>query len=307
MSQGFIHSRLALGMVGITLCLLALAFHLDVLPSQRSTTLAARAALCEAVAISSTPLVARGDFLALEDVLEGLVAREVTLRSAAIRRADGEIYAQAGSHASHWKELPGQGSTESQVRVPIRTGITAWGQIEFCFQPVSPLGSGTTDLGPWLMLFAFMGGGGYTAYRGYLAGSVLPGSSAVDPTGAAINALPHGVLLLDAAERVVLVNHWLAQKLGVRPERLIGRQVSDLAWMLGELDASALPWRQTARNGRSREGQPLTLRDTRGRACPLQATCLPLSNGHGPGNILVALADAVNASATVAQPAGSAG
>jgi hypothetical protein len=110
--------RVVLGLVGLTVSLVMLAFMLGVVPDRASAVREGRAALAEAIALHSTVAVMSTHVQHLEADYKLLADRNADLLSLALRRQDGQILVATGDHADHWQEMGGIPGDEEP----------AWGQ-----------------------------------------------------------------------------------------------------------------------------------------------------------------------------------
>src|SRR3954471_8015596 len=84
-------SRIAVGLVFLLVSVLWLAISIGIVPSERTATMAGRAKLCEAIAVSSSVFVERNDVTALDATLRATIARDPDVLSAAVRGSDKRV------------------------------------------------------------------------------------------------------------------------------------------------------------------------------------------------------------------------
>src|SRR4249920_1731832 len=105
----------SLGLASLISSVLLLAFYLDIVPDQIGAVRVGRAALAEAIAASTSTFASQSDAARIQATLNFVVERNGDLLSAAVRKADGAVVAEAGNHSKNWQDLPGPISIESQV------------------------------------------------------------------------------------------------------------------------------------------------------------------------------------------------
>ena len=119
-------TRFNLGLICLTISVWLLAFTFGMLPDREGAVVDGRVALAENVALHCSLLASRNDSQTMETSLKGMVGRNRTVRSAAIRRPDGSLLVSVGSHTRHWRLPAKSPSTKSQMRVPILAGEQEW-------------------------------------------------------------------------------------------------------------------------------------------------------------------------------------
>ena len=129
--------RVVLGLVGLTVSLVMLAFLLGIVPDRASAVREGRAALAEAIAVHSTSVVMTTDVQRLETDFKLLADRNADLLSLALRRQDGGALVATEDHADHWQDMSGEYSKDTQVLVPIWAGERKWGQLELRFKALN--------------------------------------------------------------------------------------------------------------------------------------------------------------------------
>jgi hypothetical protein len=132
-------ARLSFGLVSLIVSLV-LAFDLffGVLPTRFETRREVRNALASSMGVQVATLLERDDRAAVESAFAKTLEREREIVSLALRRADGELVAQAGGHERHWSAPPAGKSTINHVRLPLYAGTAAWGDLELSFAPLDP-------------------------------------------------------------------------------------------------------------------------------------------------------------------------
>src|SRR5688572_13405050 len=93
--------RLSFSAALMTASLLLLADLIGLVPDSRAWTLEARQRICESIAVQLSIAATRSDTDLVKQTLDVFVERSPDVRSAALRRADGEIFSATPDHAKH--------------------------------------------------------------------------------------------------------------------------------------------------------------------------------------------------------------
>ena len=201
--------RVVLGLSGLTVSLVMLAFYLGVIPDKANVMRKGRASLAEAIAVHSTAFVMSDDFQRLEADLNLMAERNVDLLSLSLRRSDGWSLVSTGDHDIHWQSMDGEYSKNTQVMVPIWAGEHKWGQLELRFEALNAGGLRGVIENPLVRLVVFMGVLCFAAFYFYM-GKVLrhldPSKAIPGRVRAALDTLAGGLLVLDHKEQIVLAN-----------------------------------------------------------------------------------------------------
>lgn len=246
--------RLALGVVSLLLCLMmGLDILLGLTPDRHQDAVRIRTRIAESLAIQLTALMQNRDPQSMSDLLYELLGRDKELISVAVRRDDGPLVAVAGPHQAQWQLPRDAPSTITEIRVPLDANGRHWGDVEMTFTPVRP-----TSLSGWLadpvlrafIIFTLAGAGLVYLYLRRALQYLDPGAAVPQRVRAAFDTLQEAVILLDAEQRVVLVNREFAQ---LHPEAgrvEMGKPVASLAWLCADLgtDQEEWPWQVVARS-----------------------------------------------------------
>jgi PAS domain S-box-containing protein len=283
-------TRIVLGQVSLLVSTLMVAVMLGMVPDPRAQVLEARAKFCEAVTIGCSALAARGETEALKATLHGFVARDGDIRSAAVRRADGEYVAIVGDHEKAWRETAAGSAADGRVYVPIWQRDKQWGTVEVRFTPIR---TGFLRR-PAVALILFTGSVTFILYAFYLKKVLqhLDPSKAVPPrVRSALDTLVEGLLVLDDRERIVLANQSFADIAAQQPDQLLGRNVNTLPWV-ADGSEPAKPWADALRTGEPQRNVMMRLTDSLGRCRTFVANSSPVQ-GHDGKNlgVMVSLED----------------
>src|SRR4029077_11675155 len=88
----------SLGLASLISSVLLVAFYLNIVPDRISAIRMGRAALAEAIAASTSTFASEADPAHIQATLNFVVERNADLLSAAVRKSDGVVIAQAGDH-----------------------------------------------------------------------------------------------------------------------------------------------------------------------------------------------------------------
>ena len=245
--------RITVGLTCLSASVLLVAVFIGMFPDRRGAVLDGRRKLCEAIAINSSILVSANDVARLNTVLTAVVERDEDLLSAGIRRPNGNLEIEVGSHQDLWKEMNSETSYEEQLQVPLRAGKTMWGMVELRFQPLGQTGTMGALTSPIVLLVIFCSCGSFVVFMIYL-GKMLqnldPSQAVPRRVRSALDTLAEGLLVIDKNERIVLANQALGTWVAKDPSKLLGRKISDLAWVDDKGESlDEYPWSQTVKEG----------------------------------------------------------
>src|SRR4051794_15428876 len=255
------------------------------IPDRLNALSLGRAALAEAIAVSTSNSVNQSDLVQAQSTLSFIVERNPDLVSAALRKADGEIVAVVGDHASQWRSLPGSYSTDSQVQVPILNGSERWGQLELRLKRLTAPGLIGVFKDPRVEMIAFVVSVSFIGFYLYL-GRVL---RELDPSRAipgrvrtALDTMMEGLLVVDPKGYIVLANQAFADIVSQTPDELIGQPADSLTWTDlrgGLLPAQAYPWAEAVRVGTPQRGGRVAFKGSEGKLHSFIVNASPVLSG----------------------------
>ena len=114
-----VKDRVVIGLVGLTVSLIMLAFLLGIVPDRARAVREGRTVLAEAIAVHSTSAVLSTDIQRLETDFKLMTDRNPDLQSLALRRHDGGTLVATANHVAHWQDMNDEYSKDTQVLVPI--------------------------------------------------------------------------------------------------------------------------------------------------------------------------------------------
>ena len=284
--------RLAVGAAGIVSSLLLVAVLAGVVPDHRQRAAQGRAELCEAIAVYSSAMLARGDVASMQSALAAVAEHNRQIQSVGIRRTDGVLLGSSGDHQTHWQGDIEDKSTVDQVRVPLIAAGQPWGRVEVAFQPLA--GSGPLAMlgEAWLGLPMTMGaacGLVFLLYLGRMLKQLDPSAAVPGRVREALDALAESLLLVDHKGVVRFANRVFGDLVGTDPERLVGQPIGRLPWIrpAGAADAAdaaspaLLPWEISQREGSAQVGAMLELTAADGSVRTLNVSCSPVLGPMG--------------------------
>jgi PAS domain S-box-containing protein len=290
--------RVVLGLVGITVSLVMLAFMLGLVPERASAVREGRAALAEAIALHCTLAVKSPQIQHLEDDFKLLTERNADLLSLALRRQDGQILVATQNHAENWQDMGSEYSIDRQVQVPIWGQGDKWGRLELRFKVLDPGGIMGVVQNPMVRTLGFVGLLCFFAFSFYL-GKVLrqldPSKAIPERVRSALDTLAGGLLVLDREEQIVLANKSFAALLGKTPDGLLGYRAGDLPWTDTEgkeLEKADRPWVQAIERCEAQTHRMLRLRHPDHGWFTFSVNCSPvLGAGAKYAGVLVSFDD----------------
>ncbi len=280
--------RISAGLVAVTASILLGLDLLGLVPIDRGRGLEARIVFCETLAAQVAAVSARGDLGPLRETLRMTLERNDEVRSIGLREPSGHLLVAVGDHTGLWDPELDSGSTPTHVRIPVIAQGQPWGEVEVRFDP---LGAGGGLLGrllsdPMLRLIVPLGLLSLVAYAGFMGRTLrYLDPSAVVPARVqkALDVMAEGVMIVDEQETIVLANAALAQRLGEKPEALLGVEASRLRWRK-ENDrglAEPYPWTTALEDWLTTTGTPMQLEDDDGEIVDFTVNASPVLDGWG--------------------------
>ena len=289
---------IAFGQVSLLVSLVLVAIFLGIVPDRLGAVRQGRAALGETVAASGTALIARGDARQLESMLRLIVERNADLRSVAVRKATGESIATIGDHGAHWTLKPGEASSDSQLQVPLWSANQRWGQVELRFQSLTASGWWGMLTDERILLVLFIAAGSFLFFYLYLGKALRdldPSRAVPERVRSALDTLAEGLLVIDLNGHIVLANQSFAVLVGRSADALLGRSVTDLAWLRTDgtaLQPESLPWVSALATGVPQRNAMIKLRDGEDKQRSFLVNCSPvLGSGGRHGGVLISFDD----------------
>ena len=290
--------RVVLGLSGIIISLIMLATYLGIIPDSVSAIRTGRASLAEAIAVHSTAMVMKNDTKGLRNDFDLMAGRNSDLLSLGLRRTEGGAVHATPDHETHWKDMGGKYSNESQVMVPIWNGEEKWGSLELRFDPLNKPGIIGMLNTPMIRMLLFMWLGCFIIFYFYL-GKVL---SLLDPSKAvpgrvrtALDTMAEGLLVVDHKEQIVLANQAFATMIGKPSDKLLGYKAGALPWMDQdgkEIEKEQRPWVEAIKQGEVKKNTTLQLVLPNKQRLIFKVNCSPvLGSGKKYAGVLISFDD----------------
>ncbi|MBC8354512.1 MAG: diguanylate cyclase [Planctomycetes bacterium] len=261
MTRISISFRIAICLALLSLCGVLLARVAGLFPDTQEIRLKGRVSLCESLAINCSMLANRQDFRGIEKNLKAFVLRNEDVRSAALRRGDGEVLVQVGDHTAYWLGTSDGRSTDAQIYVPIAAEDRHWGNVEVAFQNMASVGSTTQWMSPFVEFAIFITACNAALFIFWLRRVLMhldPSRVMPQRVRSALDTLAEGLLVLDSDGRIVMANKSFLSTVGQEPAQLQGRIASELPWT-GEQQVEEHPWHESMRENSPCVGVPLQL------------------------------------------------
>ncbi len=278
-------ARLALGLVSLAVTVLLLSdIALNLVPNQADMHRKIRESTSERLAVQIASLLQMQEWDTLRLTLNESVARDKDILSLAVRQQGGKILFSAGDHLRYWTpETDGQ-STLTHVRVPINDKGTHWGDVEISYRPVTP-----QTLKEWLQiplvaLALVVAPLTFLAFYLYVRRALQyldPASAVPDRVRIAFDVLAEGVVVVDRAGNIMLSNKAFHSLHPTASVALMGKPLSQLAWLIDPQVAADSPWEAAMRNHAIISGHHLTLTQPDGSICDVIVNAAPILDGPG--------------------------
>jgi len=239
--------RISLGLVMLTITMLLISDALGLVPDTKRAELNARKVIAESIAIQLSDDIAERKLNRVERLLSTVVLRNDDILSAAVRMGEGKLIAQFGGHENYWTLEHDANSTPEQIRVPIFNGSARWGAIELSFKPLAGMGDIFSKGSSFYTVILFMALVGFIAYMMFLKRTLSelnPDSVIPDRVRKALDTLAESLLIIDTDNRIIFSNSNFAAKVGLSPQKLVGKPSSSFEWELepDENGSTELPW-----------------------------------------------------------------
>lgn len=279
--------RLSLGLISIVLALLvALDALLGLTPPQIQAARELRKSLAEALAVQAATLIQVGAAETLVRTLDEVAARNPQIESIGVRQAGGRLLAHTERHVELWRPPVGNGSTLTQVRVPLLLASGAWGEVEVVFAPQDEGGVLSALDHPTFLTALLVGVIGFALFYLYLRHSLVqmhPARAIPERVRQAFDTLPDGVAVLDHGGRVVLVNRAFRRLHPAAAHDFTGAQLSTQAWLAAGLSPgwTTHPWSRCLADGAATAAQLLQIPQPEGHPLRAVVRCAPIHDDQG--------------------------
>jgi diguanylate cyclase (GGDEF)-like protein len=278
-------SRVAVGLCSLMIaCVLIVDFVVGVMPDQRALLRQLRERISEQVAMQVVGAVGSGDPRAVHRLLPQILDKDPELVSLGIRRSDGQLAAQAGPHASHWGPSSAGRSDLDHVAVVLNLNDQRWGELELSFKPHMSQSAWSWLTEPRVFLVLILGVGGFVLFTLYLRRVfhyLDPSAVIPDRVRAAFDGFAEGVMVVDAAGRIILANASLRRWVEREGTSLHGQRIQNIPWLRGSLpqDAREYPWMRAMALNAPQKGEHLEFPQESGGSIRTVVNCSPIQEG----------------------------
>ncbi|MCA9061340.1 MAG: PAS domain-containing protein, partial [Planctomycetaceae bacterium] len=278
--------RIVVGLISLTVSSLLIASLIGLIPNSTDTANEKRRAFCETTAVSFTTVASYMSREDMQDALQVIADSEPDVQSIGVRRADGELLIQVGTHADGWMSNGETPTVANEFIVAVMSADSRWGQLEVRFAPVrGPFG---IPLRSDLLLAVFVAISllfGFSFYLRRVLQHLNPSRVIPPRVREALDALAEGLLVVDNSCRIVLANRAFATHVGRTFEALIGGKVAGLGFVLADNETQTqgrVPWEVTLKDAVSLRGV-LMKRRTEGSDDhnTFSVSCVPIHDERG--------------------------
>lgn len=272
-------ARISLGLIALAVSLVLIADLLvGFLPDEARWSERAQLHSAEALAIQVGVIADNAD--ALNRTLRAVVSRDPTMLCVGLRDGNGQLVAVGGEHEKHWRPLLTDKPEKGRFSIPMYRNTALWGNLEIVYraaqQPVwaTYLGSPSIKTAAVLVTLGMLA---FFLYLRRVLQHLDPASVVPERVRMAFDVLTEGVMVLDGAGRVVLVNDAFT-KLMLTESTVIGRRPSEIASLAANMDADPKnhPWSLAIKEGSPTLGHGLEINQPDGTKRRLIVNCAPI-------------------------------
>ena len=278
-------ARVSLGLTSLVVSMLLMAdLVFGLLPDPNNQLRQLRARTAENMAIQMATQLEVGSPTALDRLFKEAMLRDKSVLSLALRRSDGQVMAQAGNHQTHWvAPKPGK-SVLDHIQVPLDMSGRTWGAVEVSFERAAPDTVWRWLRQPSVFTVLLLGLGsffGFTLYLRRVLAHLDPSAVIPDRVRSAFDVFAGGVMIVDPAGRLMLVNAALRRWMGGQTDaQLQGKQVETVDWFRKALPVNRKehPWSRAMASSVATEGEYLEFQLTSGEALKVVVNASPISD-----------------------------
>lgn len=278
--------QISLGLIMLTISILLVGDLLGIVPDKSQASLEARKKLSETLAVHFALAAERDDIIQIETALNLYMQRNPEVLSAAIRNNDGSFYALSDNHEAVWQDLVNEGSSLSNIQIPIMQGNQLWGTVELSYTPLYGKGwwNGFKNSFWGMVLYvAIVGFVGYLIFLKRALKELDPSRVIPARVRAAFDTLTEGILILDEKGRIVLANNTFCHNVGSDFDSLFGKEASSLKWERISVDQLkkdwVFPWLETLKDGKIQANVRLSLNSGRDKNSVFTVNSSPILSG----------------------------
>jgi len=238
--------RLSVGLIVLVISILLLAQALGLTSGTEKQQFEIRKQIAETLAAQINLAVSRGDDGLIRDLMSTAIERNSDMRSAAIRKTDGEVLIETSNHEEYWKGAEAKVSTPTHMRFPLIINSVTRANTEITFTTLSSETHPLFHIPTFIVLIIFVAISGFVGFWLYIRRVLKhldPSSVVPARVRNALNILAEGVLILDKREHIVLANTSILENLKKSEQILLGKKASSLGWQLIEnKNTKEFPW-----------------------------------------------------------------
>ena len=238
--------RLSVGLIVLVISILLLAQALGLTSGTEKQQFEIRKQIAETLAAQINLAVSRGDDGLIRDLMSTAIERNSDMRSAAIRKTDGEVLIETNNHEEYWKGAEAKVSTPTHMRFPLIINSVTRANTEITFTTLSSETHPLFHIPTFIVLIIFVAISGFVGFWLYIRRVLKhldPSSVVPARVRNALNILAEGVLILDKREHIVLANTSILENLKKSEQILLGKKASSLGWKLIEnKNTKEFPW-----------------------------------------------------------------
>jgi len=238
--------RLSVGLIVLVISILLLAQALGLTSGTEKQQFEIRKQIAETLAAQINLAVSRGDDGLIRDLMSTAIERNSDMRSAAIRKTDGEVLIETNNHEEYWKGAEAKVSTPTHMRFPLIINSVTRANTEITFTTLSSETHPLFHIPTFVVLIIFVAISGFVGFWLYIRRVLKhldPSSVVPARVRNALNILAEGVLILDKREHIVLANTSILENLKKSEQILLGKKASSLGWQLIEnKNTKEFPW-----------------------------------------------------------------
>ncbi len=262
-------SRLALSLILLTFTVLFLADVLGLRDNAGVERRESRKIVAESLTVQLSTLASLSDQASVRYALAEFVSRNDQVIAASLIRGQNDRLAVFGDASK--LRFDRFVSTATQIRVPVLTGESTWGEVRVAFSPIN-------DRWTELRYFGFILLGLVVSHLLFLRRALIqldPSRVVPGRVNTAFEMFSEGVVLLDDELRIVLVNAAGATILGNTANALLGKRLDSWSWQ--ELENEPPPWASVLRTGADVVDLPMHLEGIRPQT--LMVSCSIVGEG----------------------------
>ena len=201
------------------------------IPFENNQTQRDRQDISRQLAAGCSSFISSKDNNGLQKSCRAALIQITDLKSLSIIRHDSMVLYASPDHNRHWTLKPDEPSNINQVRIPLDRGNKTFAELELAFEPISQ--SFGPTLVKWLLLLLVGFALNFGSFSFFLSRTL----SVLDPKSAVpkrvrntLDTIVGGVVILDSAGKILLVNDSFSKSVDRRTDDLLGESLGQLSW-----------------------------------------------------------------------------